>query len=76
MSSSIIPDSYAAWRHCIEVDCGLRLEPAYIAQRIAALNDLTDHHTQQFVRCWGEPHRQQVLQWFAQAQAAFADGRA
>lgn len=75
MSSSVIPRNYAAWRHCIEVECGLRLHRAYIAQRIAALNDRNDHHTQQFVRCWGEPHRQQVLQWFAQAQAECADDR-
>ncbi|QNH21301.1 hypothetical protein HEP73_02219 [Xanthomonas sp. GW] len=76
MSLLVIPDSYAAWRHCVEVECGLSLHQAYIEQRIAALNDHNDHHTQQFVRCWGEPLRQQVLQWFAQAHAERADGRA
>jgi hypothetical protein len=76
MSALIIPDSYAAWRHCIEIECGLSLQQAYIEQRIAALTDHTDHHTQQFVRRWGEPLRQQVLQWFAQARAELVDGRA
>lgn len=70
----LIPDSYAAWRHCIEVECGLVLHLDYIAQRIAALQDAHDHHTQQFIRCWGEAHRRQVLDWFAQARAELAGG--
>jgi len=65
--NTIIPDSYQAWRHCIEVECRLQLTPAYIQARIAALNNPHDFHTQQFVRCWGEEHRQQVLGWFQQA---------
>lgn len=68
MSQPIVPDSYAAWRHCIEVDCGLRLDADYIRQRIAALEDVRDFHTQQFVRRWGEPHRQRIVGWFRQAQ--------
>jgi len=67
MTDSIIPNSYQAWRHCIEVECQLRLTPDYIQSRIAALDNLADFHTQQFVRRWGEAHRQQVLGWFRQA---------
>lgn len=69
MKDSIVPDSYAAWRRCIEVDCGIRLDADYIAQRIASLEDPRDFHTQQFVRRWGEPHRQRVAAWFRQAQS-------
>jgi len=65
--NNIIPDSYQAWRHCIEVECGLHLTPDYIQQRISALDNPADFHTQQFVRRWGEAHRQQVLGWFRQA---------
>lgn len=68
MKDDIVPDSYEAWRHCIEVDCGLSLDAAYIRQRIAALEDPGDHHTQQFVRRWGEPHRQRVVAWFRRAR--------
>ncbi len=65
--ANIVPDCYVAWRHCIEVDCRVPLEPAYIEQRLIALQDIADFHTQQFVRRWGEAHRQQVMAWFRQA---------
>ncbi|MFT3763334.1 MAG: hypothetical protein QM761_12180 [Pseudoxanthomonas sp.] len=68
MKNEIIPDSYVAWRRCIEIDCGMRLDADYIAQRIEALEDIRDYHTQQFVRRWGEPHRQRVVAWFRRAQ--------
>lgn len=68
MKDNIVPDSYAAWRHCIEVDCGLLLGADYIRQRIAALEDTGDYHTQQFVRRWGEPHLQLVTGWFRRAR--------
>lgn len=72
MNSSILPNSYAAWRHCIEVDCGIRLEAAYIRERLSALQDPGDFHTEQFVRRWGEAHRQRVIAWFRQASAELA----
>ncbi|KAF1711312.1 hypothetical protein CSC70_05210 [Pseudoxanthomonas kalamensis DSM 18571] len=67
MKDDIVPDSYEAWRYCIEVDCGLQLNASYIRERIAALGDASDYHTQQFVRRWGEPHRQRVVTWFLRA---------
>ncbi|MCD0246342.1 hypothetical protein JWH11_12560 [Xanthomonas melonis] len=62
-----LPESYAAWRHCIEIDCAQPLTATFIAQRLAALNDPTDHHTQQFLRCWGQAHHWGVLEWFERA---------
>lgn len=48
-----------------------RLRPAadrpFIAQRLASLRDLGDHHTQQFLRRWGEPHHRRVIGWFERA---------
>lgn len=72
MSDQPVPTTYAAWRHCIEVDCGLTLSAAYIAERIAALNSTREHHTQQFIRRWGEAHRQRVIAWFHQAARELA----
>lgn len=68
MKGSIVPNHYAAWRHCIEVECGLPLEAGYIRQRIAALENLEDFHTRQFVQRWGEDHRRRVVGWFRQAE--------
>lgn len=66
--SLAIPDSYTAWRHCIEVDCAQPLTAPFITQRIASLRDLSNHHTQQFLRRWGEPHHRRVIGWFERAR--------
>lgn len=70
MSTPIIPDSYATWRHCIEVECRIPLTLDYVRQRIAALDNPADFHTCQFVARWGEAHRQKVVAWFRQSQEA------
>lgn len=63
----MIPQTYADWRRCIEVDCGLTLTPSFIAERIEELSDPRRERTAQFVRRYGDAHRQQVLGWFRQA---------
>ncbi|MCE3004489.1 MAG: hypothetical protein ACK59M_09790 [Pseudomonadota bacterium] len=63
----MIPATYESWRRCIEVDCGLVLEPAFIAARLAELRDADHERTAQFVRCYGDAHRQRVIGWFEQA---------
>lgn len=68
----MIPDSYSAWRHCIEVDCGLPLTAAFIHERLEALGDPRDFRTEQFVRHYGAAHLARVQAWFAQAQRELA----
>jgi len=68
MQSSLIPQTYEEWRHCITVDCGLKLTPSFIEQRISALQNNNEHYTQQFVRKYGQQHHQRVLSWFMQAR--------
>jgi hypothetical protein len=63
----MIPQSYSAWRHCIEVDCGIALTEAFIRERIAALHDPHDFRTEQFIRCYGQAHLERVRVWFAEA---------
>jgi hypothetical protein len=63
----MIPQTYEEWRHCIEVDCGLSLTPAFIAERLAELSQPDHERTRQYVRLYGEPHRQRVIGWFEQA---------
>lgn len=65
----MIPQTYDEWRHCIEVDCGLRLTPGFIAERIAELSDADHERTRQYVRLYGEAHRQRVLEWFERARS-------
>lgn len=64
----MIPRTYEEWRHCIEVDCGLQLNQAFIAERLAELTEAEHERTRQFVRLYGEPHRLRVIGWFEQAR--------
>jgi hypothetical protein len=64
----MIPRTYEEWRHCIEVDCGLQLNQAFLAERLAELTEAEHERTRQFVRLYGEPHRLRVIGWFEQAQ--------
>lgn len=63
----MIPDSYQAWRHCIEVDCRQPLTAAFIAERLQELQDYGHFRTVQFVNFYGSAHHQRVLGWFAEA---------
>jgi hypothetical protein len=65
----MIPTTYDAWRHCIEIDCQQPLTADFIASRIAELRDAAHERTAQFVRLYGESHRLRVLGWFERAGA-------
>ena len=60
--------TYDDWKHCITVLCGIPLTQTYVEQRLAALRDPADHHTQKFIATWGEAHLARVIGWFEQAQ--------
>lgn len=64
---SPIPTSYAGWKRCIEVDCGIPLTVSFCERRLKALNDPRDSHTAAFRRQWGDDHLRLVIQWFQQA---------
>ena len=61
-------NNYAEWKHCITVDCGIRLTRHYVEQRLSALNDAKDYGTQRFTAVWGKEHLNRVIEWFEQAR--------
>jgi hypothetical protein len=69
-----VPETYAAWRHCIEVDCSIALTPTFVTARLAARGDERDPHTRRFVAHWGDAHRRRVLGWLEAAKAAMPTG--
>jgi len=69
--NTVIPRTYSAWRHCITVECGIALQPAYINGRIVELSNGSSEETRRFRRLYGDRHWQNVLAWFRQAQAEF-----
>jgi hypothetical protein len=66
--SAVIPASYVEWRHCIEVDCGIALAPAFIEQRLRALRDPGSQEMLRFARLYGNDHLQRVTAWFERAR--------
>lgn len=72
MTTPAIPTNFNEWHHCITVECGLELTPSFIETRIAAMQDESNHYTQQFIRLYGPQYHQTVLGWFTQAQSAVA----
>ena len=61
------PASYEKWKHCITVVCGIPLTLKYVQERIAALNDGKDYHTQQYIKVWGSERHSQTISWFQRA---------
>lgn len=61
-------NTYAEWRDALQVRCGIRMTAEYARERIAALQNDAKRSTAEFVRCYGEAYRQQVIDWFKQAE--------
>jgi hypothetical protein len=64
--------TYEDWKHCITEICRIPLTPDFVRQRLNELRNVSEHNTRRFVSSWGEPHRQQVIAWFEQAQRELA----
>ena len=65
---SFVPNSYEEWKHCITVKCDIPLTPVYVDERLAALTDDRDFHTQKFKSRWGAGHLARTIAWFEQAK--------
>jgi hypothetical protein len=65
----MIPQTFAQWRHCIEVDCGIPLTPAYARERVAALTRQGGEEAERFARHYGAQHHARVVGWFQQVAA-------
>ena len=63
---------YEDWKHCITVQCKIKLTPDYVAKRIAALNNERDPMTARFIKLYGDAHLKRTIGWFEQASAELA----
>lgn len=64
----MIPQSYEQWRHCIEVECGIALTPAFVAQRLAVWRKMRSEEVVRFRQLYGDGHWQAVVGWFERAE--------
>ncbi|MEM7401508.1 MAG: hypothetical protein AAF304_06120 [Pseudomonadota bacterium] len=68
MMSTSLPQNYEEWRHCITVDCGIPLTPAFISKRLAIWQDEDKEETKRFRKLYGDSHWKAVISWFKQAE--------
>ncbi len=68
--SAAIPQNYAQWRRCIEVDCGIALTPAFVQARLDALTRHESDEVRRFERLYGAAHLQHVIGWFHAAMTS------
>ncbi|MEM6940734.1 MAG: hypothetical protein AAF943_02655 [Pseudomonadota bacterium] len=71
---TIVPTTFEEWKHCITVRCDIPLTQDYVSERLTALNDLSDYHTQKFIDRWGDAHHAQTVAWFEKAAEDLAKG--
>ncbi|MEM9900944.1 MAG: hypothetical protein AAF865_06340 [Pseudomonadota bacterium] len=64
---SVVPTTFAEWKHCITVTCDIPLTEKYVRERIAALTDKDDFQTRKFIERWGDAHHARTLEWFKEA---------
>jgi hypothetical protein len=60
----MIPNNYNEWILCIERDCGIKLTTTFARERLQALADKKNAHTNSFIQCYGMPYHLQVMEWF------------
>ncbi|SDV46436.1 hypothetical protein [Chitinasiproducens palmae] len=64
----MIPSTYAQWRHCITVECGIPLTHAFIDQRLGIWRNADCDETMRFRRLYGDLHWKKVLMWLEHAK--------
>ncbi|MEM6709970.1 MAG: hypothetical protein AAF648_14410 [Pseudomonadota bacterium] len=74
MMPTPFPETYEQWRHCITVDCGIKLTPEFVAARLAVWRDEQSQETIRFRRLYGDEHWRAVTGWFVQAAKELAGG--
>jgi hypothetical protein len=70
----LLLQSYAQWRHCITVDCGIPLTAGFVAERLAVWRNSTCEETTRFRRRYGDDHWRAVIGWLEQAQRELGAG--
>lgn len=63
----MIPLTYEQWRQCIEHDCGIRLTPDFVQERLTVYVDAGNEETRRFVALYGDNHLKNIIQWYSQA---------
>lgn len=61
------PQDLPAMYRCITEECGIPLTQAFIASRLAVLQDPGHQETRRFVSLYGQSHLNSIVQWFKKA---------
>ncbi|HWL07589.1 MAG TPA: hypothetical protein VNQ76_04230 [Planctomicrobium sp.] len=69
---NVIPRSYQEWKECIMVRCQINLTREFVTRRLGELRNPNELSTREFVRKYGQDYTDQVIGWFAAADAELA----
>ncbi|MBK8161002.1 MAG: hypothetical protein IPK59_20315 [Rhodospirillaceae bacterium] len=72
-TASLKLETFEDWQHCITQICGIPLTPAFVEERIAALENPRSSAAEKFEKTWGRTHREKVVAWFKTAREQLAD---
>lgn len=62
----MIPKTFEQWKDCIVNNCKINLTKAFVQERLAVYQDLTNQETQRFISVYGEQHWQNIIHWLKQ----------
>lgn len=70
MMDGPFPNSYEQWHHCITVECGIKLTPDYVAERLTVWRQENLEETKRFRHFYGDAYLRQVVSWFERAESS------
>jgi len=76
MMSTPFPQNYEQWIHCITVECGLTISPAFVEERLTVWRNEKSAETVRFRRLYGDAYWRAMIGFFEQAERDLASQKA
>lgn len=65
----LLPQTYAAWRYCVEQRSKVTITAAFLDERLTTLADLNHAEPKQLVTWFGHDYLVRLISWVKQARA-------
>ena len=60
----MIPQTFDQWKHCITVDCKVKLTKDFALQRLTVYENINNVETKKFESLYGKEYLQSIINWF------------
>ena len=64
----MIPKNFNQWKHCIVNNCGIKLTPAFVQERLSVFENRSHPQAKNFVKLYGQQYLDRVIHWFQRAR--------